>query len=60
MNIIKLGNSFYEVKVVDGIRMVKAGQWMEASKFVSWLSDNNKTSELTDLVKLGINQIKKK
>ena len=60
MNIIKLANSFYEVKVVDGIRMVKAGQWMETSKFVSWLLDNNKTSELTDLVKLGINQIKKK
>jgi hypothetical protein len=60
MNIIKLANSFYEVKVVDGIRMVKAGQWMEATKFVDWLSDNNKTSELVDLIKLVINTIKSK
>jgi hypothetical protein len=58
MNIIKLSNSHYEVKVKNGKRMVRADKWMEATVFVDWLIANNKTQEISDLVRLGINTIK--
>jgi|688.fasta_scaffold37665_5 hypothetical protein len=58
MNVIKLSNSHYEVKVENGKRMVRADRWMEATVFVDWLIANNKTQEISDLVRLGINTIK--
>lgn len=38
--------------------MVRADKWMEATVFVDWLIANNKTQEVSDLVRLGINTIK--
>jgi len=56
MNIIQICDARYEVKIENGLRMIKYnGNWITYSRFVDRLADDDHWDQLCELAKLGQN-----